>query len=93
MKDQHIIGCHSEWNLGSPGGWDYQRITQNIGKALGVIGLIDVLDVLLAMCRCPGIRNIVNIEAERLGQVVMRIIRNTGRIISSILMRNIMPTG
>jgi hypothetical protein len=25
-------GYHSEWNLGSPGGWDYQRITQKIGK-------------------------------------------------------------
>ena len=27
-------GYHSEWNLGSPGGWDYQRITQIIGKAV-----------------------------------------------------------
>ena len=26
-------GYHSEWNLGSPGGWDYQRLTQEIGKA------------------------------------------------------------
>jgi hypothetical protein len=25
-------GYHSEWNLGSPGGWDYQRITQKIAK-------------------------------------------------------------
>ena len=25
-------GYHSEWNLGSPGGWDYQRIAQKIGK-------------------------------------------------------------
>jgi hypothetical protein len=25
-------GYHSEWNLGSPGGWDYQRLTQLIGK-------------------------------------------------------------
>ena len=25
-------GYHSEWNLGSPGGWDYQRITQEIAK-------------------------------------------------------------
>jgi hypothetical protein len=32
MKD--FQGCHSEWNLGSPGGWDYQRITQIIGKAV-----------------------------------------------------------
>jgi hypothetical protein len=29
-----FIGYHSEWNLGSPGGWDYQRITQVIGKAV-----------------------------------------------------------
>ena len=29
---QGFLGCHSEWNLGSPGGWDYQRITQIIGK-------------------------------------------------------------
>jgi len=26
------LGYHSEWNLGSPGGWDYQRINQKIGK-------------------------------------------------------------
>jgi len=32
LKD--FIGYHSEWNLGSPGGWDYQRITQIIGKAV-----------------------------------------------------------
>jgi hypothetical protein len=30
----HFLGYHSEWNLGSPGGWDYQRITQEIGKAV-----------------------------------------------------------
>ncbi len=29
-----FTGYHSEWNLGSPGGWDYQRITQIIGKAV-----------------------------------------------------------
>jgi len=27
-------GYHSEWNLGSPGGWDYQRTTQEIGEAV-----------------------------------------------------------
>jgi hypothetical protein len=31
---QDFLGYHSEWNLGSPGGWDYQRITQIIGKAV-----------------------------------------------------------
>lgn len=29
-----FIGCHSEWNLGSPGGWDYQRVTQEIAKVV-----------------------------------------------------------
>lgn len=29
-----FCGFHSEWNMGSPGGWDYQRITQVIGKAI-----------------------------------------------------------
>lgn len=29
---ENFLGYHSEWNLGSPGGWDYQRITQVIGK-------------------------------------------------------------
>jgi hypothetical protein len=31
---EEVLGYHSEWNLGSPGGWDYQRITQIIGKAV-----------------------------------------------------------
>ncbi len=34
MED--VLGYHSEWNLGSPGGWDYQRITQLIGKAVWI---------------------------------------------------------
>jgi hypothetical protein len=29
---ESFLGYHSEWNLGSPGGWDYQRVTQVIGK-------------------------------------------------------------
>ena len=31
---EEFSGYHSEWNLGSPGGWDYQRLTQIIGKAI-----------------------------------------------------------
>ena len=27
-----FLGYHSEWNLGSPGGYDYQRMTQEIAK-------------------------------------------------------------
>jgi hypothetical protein len=30
---EDFLGFHSEWNLGSPGGWDYQRTTQQIAKA------------------------------------------------------------
>jgi hypothetical protein len=33
-KVETFTGYHSEWNLGSPGGWDYQRLTQIIGKAI-----------------------------------------------------------
>lgn len=28
-----FLGFHSEWNLGSPGGYDYQRVTQQIAKS------------------------------------------------------------
>ena len=28
---KEFLGYHSEWNLGSPGGWDYQRMAQEIG--------------------------------------------------------------
>jgi hypothetical protein len=31
---EQFLGYHSEWNLGSPGGWDYQRINQEIGKSI-----------------------------------------------------------
>ena len=31
---EKFTGYHSEWNLGSPGGWDYQRLTQEIGKVV-----------------------------------------------------------
>jgi len=34
LDQDQFFGYHSEWNLGSPGGWDYQRITQKIGKAV-----------------------------------------------------------
>lgn len=44
-----FLGYHSEWNLGSPGGWDYQRITQKIGKMVWermnpLPGMKEVLD-------------------------------------------------
>ena len=27
-----VKGYHGEWNMGSPGGWEYQRIAQELGK-------------------------------------------------------------
>ncbi len=42
-----FIGFHSEWNLGSPGGWDYQRITQIIGKEIWERHFSGVLDATL----------------------------------------------
>ena len=33
-----VKGYHGEWNMGSPGGWDYQRIAQILGNmAWGLI--------------------------------------------------------
>lgn len=32
MTEEGFLGYHSEWNMGSPGGWDYQRMAQEIGK-------------------------------------------------------------
>lgn len=29
---RRVRGYHSEWNMGSPGGWEYQRIAQTLGK-------------------------------------------------------------
>jgi hypothetical protein len=29
-----FLGYHSEWNLGSPGGWDYQRTNQEIARVV-----------------------------------------------------------
>ena len=29
---EKVKGYHGEWNMGSPGGWDYQRIAQILGK-------------------------------------------------------------
>jgi len=30
--EEEFLGYHSEWNMGSPGGWDYQRMAQEIGR-------------------------------------------------------------
>lgn len=40
-----FFGFHSEWNMGSPGGWDYQRITQIIGKTIWEQHFRAVIDI------------------------------------------------
>jgi hypothetical protein len=47
---ENFFGYHSEWNLGSPGGWDYQRTTQIIGKEVWTkLNEIQSIDVDLDM--------------------------------------------
>jgi len=31
-----VKGCHGEFNMGSPGGWEYQRIAQLLEKKKNV---------------------------------------------------------
>jgi len=39
-----VRGYHGEWNMGSPGGWEYQRIAKILGKMAWdmILGAIDV---------------------------------------------------
>lgn len=68
MKD--FLGYHSEWNLGSPGGWDYQRLTQKIAKtAWQVLNRIHPVDLDLdfdhpLLCPVEGFTQMV-LEAHR----------------------------
>jgi hypothetical protein len=41
---EKVKGYHGEWNMGSPGGWDYQRIAQILGKKAWdlILGEIDI---------------------------------------------------
>jgi hypothetical protein len=32
LRMKTVKGYHGEWNMGSPGGWEYQRIAQILGK-------------------------------------------------------------
>lgn len=38
-----VKGYHGEWNMGSPGGWDYQRIAQDLGKTAWNL-ILDTVD-------------------------------------------------
>ena len=39
-----IMGYHGEWNMGSPGGWEYQRIAQLLGKMAWDL-ILDNIDI------------------------------------------------
>jgi hypothetical protein len=49
---------------------DIGNVDQDLGQAFGVISLIDIGDITLLFLGCPGITDIVDIEAERLSQIV-----------------------
>ena len=49
---------------------DLGHVGQDLGKALGVVGFIDVLDVALALFFRHGVADVVDVEAQGLGQVV-----------------------
>jgi hypothetical protein len=41
---EKVKGYHGEWNMGSPGGWEYQRIAQILGKKAWDL-ILEVVDV------------------------------------------------
>ena len=49
---------------------DLGHIGQDLGQAVGIVLLVDVLDVAIALFRRHRVADVVDIEAERLGQVV-----------------------
>ena len=57
---------------------DVGHVGQDRGQALGVVGLVDVLDVAPALVFRHRIADVVDVEAERLGQVVETLQAQTG---------------
>ena len=49
---------------------DLGHVGQDLGQALGVVGLVDVLDVALALLFRDRVADVVDVEAQRLGEVV-----------------------
>ncbi len=49
---------------------DLRHIRQDLGQAIGVVLLVDVLDVATALVLGRGVAHVVDIEAQRLGEVV-----------------------
>ena len=59
MRDVQDIGADDMRDLG-----------ENIRQALRVVRLIDVLDVLALICRGMRVTDVIDIEAQRLGEIV-----------------------
>jgi hypothetical protein len=49
---------------------DVGHVSEDLGQALGVVGLVDVLDVALALLLGDGVADVIDVETERLGEVV-----------------------
>ena len=75
MNPDQLVGYHSEWNLGSPGGWDYQRITQIIGKAVWVkLNEIRPMEVqVYTIARDTPIGSMNKVKLEELEPIASRI--------------------
>ena len=69
-----ILASHVE-HVGAD---DLGHVGENLGETLGIIQLVNILDVLLAMLFRLRIGDIENIEAQGFGQVVETMNRNLG---------------
>jgi hypothetical protein len=49
---------------------DFGDVGEDLREAIGVVRLVDVLDVALALVLGDRVANVLDVEAERLGQVV-----------------------
>jgi hypothetical protein len=47
-----------------------RHVGQDLGQARGVVGLVDVLDVLVTVPVARRVADVVDVEAQALGQVV-----------------------
>ena len=49
---------------------DVRDLGENLGQTLGVVGLVDVLDVLALVGRCACVGDVVNVERQAFRQVI-----------------------
>jgi len=61
-----ILVCDVE----DAGADDLRHLRQDGGQALGIVGLVNVGDVFLLCLLALGVANIVDVEAQRLGEIV-----------------------